>query len=374
MQPSTVDFAFDSLCGVVERVGLPRRRARSYPQRCFHYEVLYVKVNLRRRRQILTLACARAAFPLAGWAGSGLALAQAFPARPVHLIVPFPAGGPADTIGRVLALKLGEALRQTVVVDNRPGAGGMVGADAAAKAAPDGYTLLLGNSSTHSILPVLNARTPYRIEADFTPVAAVASAPALVLVPASSPARTLREFIELARRAPGRLNYGSSGIGTIVHLGTEYFKAETGTFIVHIPYAGTAPAMADLIAGRIDLRFDSVVTGLPQVRDGKVRALAVTSLEASPLAPGIPPVAEQVPGYEGATWFGVFGPRGLPADVTARLNQAINAALADPALKARLAQLGAQPTGGEPAALAERMRADAAQWKRIADTRGIRLD
>jgi tripartite-type tricarboxylate transporter receptor subunit TctC len=302
------------------------------------------------------------------------ARSQTYPMRSVRLVVPFAPGGPADTLGRSLAQKLGEGLGQAVVIDNRPGAGGTIGSAAVAQAAPDGYVVVLGTSSTHSISPVLNPRTPYRVESDFTPIVEVANAPGVVLVPNTSPARTLREFIELARRQPGQLSYGSSGIGTIVHLATEYFKAETETFIVHIPYRGTALAMSDLIAGRIDLLFDSVVTGLPQARDGRVRALAVTSIKASPLAPGIPPVSDVLPGFEAATWFGLFGPKGMPDDVTARINRAVNAALADPELRARFAQLGAEPTGGDSESLAAFVRADAAKWKRIVASRRIQLD
>lgn len=295
-------------------------------------------------------------------------------AGPVRLVVPFAAGGPADTLARTLAPRLSEQLKQTVVVDNRPGAGGTIGADAVAKAAPDGHTLLVSTSSTHGIAPVLYPRLPYDAEADFTPIAALADAPGIVLVPRDAPARTLREFVELARREPGRLSYGSSGNGTIVHLATELFKAETGTYLVHIPYRGTAQAMSDLIAGTIDVLFDSLVTGLPQVRDGKVRALAVTSLRRTPLAPDVPPVADLVPGYEAVTCFGLYGPRGLAHDSVARLNRAVNTVLGDAGIRERLARLGAEPTGGEPHDLSDRMRAETAKWRRIVRERDIRTD
>jgi tripartite-type tricarboxylate transporter receptor subunit TctC len=325
----------------------------------------------RRRLLRLGLATALAAGLLPG---RGHAQSSAYPAKPVRLVVPFAPGGPADTLARALSQKLGDGLGQPVVIENRPGAGGAIGTEAVAKSAPDGYTLVLGTSSTHSIGPALNPRTPYGAEADFTPIAGLAIAPGVVLVPNSSPARTLREFVELARRQPGRLSYGSSGNGTIVHLATEYFKAETGTFIVHIPYRGTAPAMSDLIAGTIDLLFDSVVTGLPQVRGGRVRALAVTSLKASPLAPGIPPVSDLLPGFEAATWFGLFGPKGIPAEVTARINRAVNAALADPELQAHFAQLGAEASGGSAESLAAFVRVDAAKWRHIVASRSIQFE
>ena len=302
------------------------------------------------------------------------AAAQNYPAKPIRLLVPFPAGGATDILSRALSQELAKKLGQPVVVDNRPGAGGTIGADAAAKAAPDGYTLLLTTSSTHSIGPAINPKIPYNVEADFTPIAYVASSPNIVLVPNTSPARTLREFVDYARKNPGRLNYASSGNGTIVHLTTEYFKAESGTFMVHIPYRGTALAIPDLISGKLDLLIDSLVSGLPHVKDGKLRALAVTSLKPTALAPGLPAVSEVLPGYESITWFGVYGPKGLPADITARVNQAVNAALAEADVKERFARLGAEPTGGTPQAFAAMVRADRAKWKKIITERKITTD
>ncbi|PKO44451.1 MAG: MFS transporter [Betaproteobacteria bacterium HGW-Betaproteobacteria-3] len=302
------------------------------------------------------------------------AWAQSYPSRPIRLLVPFPAGGATDILARALSQKLGEKIGQTVVVENRPGAGGTIGSDAAAKAAPDGYTLLLATSSTHAIGPTLNPRIPYQAETDFTPISQVATSPNVVLVPLSSPARTMRELIEHARRHPGQLNYASSGNGTIIHLSTEYFKTESGTFIVHIPYRGSALAIPDLMSGKIDLLFDSLVTGLPHVRDGKLRALGVTSLKRTALAADLPAVAEVVPGYESTTWFGLYGPRGLPADVTTRVNQAANAALADADVKERFARLGAEPAGGTPQAFAAMVRADTAKWKKIIQDRKITLE
>ncbi len=294
-----------------------------------------------------------------------------YPSRAIRMIVPFPAGGATDILARALSQKLGEKIGQTVVVDNRPGAGGTIGADAASKAAPDGYTLLLSTSSTHSIGPAINPKIPYSVEADFTPIAYVASSPNVVLVPNSSPSKSMKEFIDYARKNPGRLNYASSGNGTIVNLTTEYFKAESGTFILHIPYRGTALAIPDLISGKVDVLFDSLVTGMPHVRDGKLRALGVTSLKRTALAPGLPALAEVLPGFESVTWFGVYGPKGLPADLTARLNQALNAALADSDVKERFARLGAEPTGGTPQAFAAMVKADNAKWKKIITERKI---
>ena len=327
---------------------------------------------MKRKHLIFSVMALAAVF-------SGSALAQStavsaggsYPARPIRMIVPFPAGGATDILARALSQKLGEKIGQPVIVDNRPGAGGTIGADAATKAAADGYTLLLATSSTHSIGPAINPKISYSADADFTPIGYVASSPNIVLVPNSSPAKTLREFIDHARKSPGRLNYASSGNGTIVHLTTEYFKAQSDTFILHIPYRGTALAMPDLISGKLDVLFDSFVTGMPHVKDGKLRALAVTSLKRTALAPGLPTVSETLPGFDSVTWFGLYGPRGMPADLTGKINQALNAALADADVKDRFARLGAEPTGGTPQAFAAMVKADTAKWKKIIADRKI---
>jgi tripartite-type tricarboxylate transporter receptor subunit TctC len=300
--------------------------------------------------------------------------ASTYPTRSVRMVVPFPAGGATDILARALSQKLGEKLGQTVVVDNRPGAGGTIGADLAAKATPDGYTLLLSTSSTHSIGPAINPKIPYNAETDFTPIGYVASSPNVVLVPQTSPAKTMREFIDYARKNPGKLNYASSGNGTIINLTTEYFKAESGTFILHIPYRGTALSIPDLVSGKLDLLIDSLVSGMPHVKDGKLRALGVTSLKPSALAPGMATVSEVLPGFESVTWFGVYGPKGLPADITAKVNTALNAALRELDVKDRFARLGAEPTGGTPAAFAAMVKADNAKWKKIIAERKIAAD
>ncbi len=308
-----------------------------------------------------------AALPLA-------ALAQSYPAKPIKLIVPFPAGGATDILARALSQKLGDKLGQSVVVENRPGAGGTIGSDAAAKSAPDGYTLLLATSSTHSIGPAINPKIPYDAFADFTPLGYVATSPNLVLVPNSSPAKTIRELIDYARKNPGKLNYASSGNGTIVHLTTELFKAMSGTFMVHIPYRGTALAIPDLVSGKVDVLFDSLVTGLPHVKDGKLKALGVTSAARTTLAPDLPAVAEVLPGFESTTWFGLYGPKGMGSEVVQQVNTALNAALADADVKERFARLGAEPTGGSAARFAQIARADYDKWRAIIAQRRITAD
>ena len=310
------------------------------------------------------------------------AFAQAYPSKPIRLIVPFPAGGATDILARALSQKLGEKLGQTVVVENRPGAGGTIGADAASKSIADGYTLLLATSSTHSIGPALSAlakssvnpKIPYNAETDFTPIVYVASSPNVVVVPNTLPVKTMREFIDYARKNPGKLNYASSGNGTIVHLTTEYFKAQSDTYILHIPYRGTALAIPDLVSGKVDVMFDSFVTGMPHVKDGKLRALAVTTAKRSALAPYMPTVAEVLPGFESVTWFGLYGPKAMPADVTAKVNQAVNAALADGDVKERFARLGAEPAGGTPQAFAAMVKLDHTKWKNIIAERKISVE
>ena len=299
--------------------------------------------------------------------------AQAYPSRPIRLVIPFPAGGATDIFGRAVSQKLSERLGQAVVVDNKPGAGGAIGSDLVAKAPADGYTLLLATTSTHSIGPSFG-KVPYDPVADFTPIAYVGNAPSIMLVPNSSPARTVKEWVEYARKNPGRLNYASSGNGTVVHLGTEYFKAQAGLFMVHIPYRGTALAIPDLVSGKIDVLFDSLPSGLPHVKEGRLRALGITSARRSPLLPELPAISEAVPGYETVTWFGLYGPKGMPAELVNRINTAVNQALQDADVKERLARLGIEPAGGTPQQFAAMTDADRAKWKKIIADRKITVD
>jgi tripartite-type tricarboxylate transporter receptor subunit TctC len=314
------------------------------------------------RRTFLAAAAALALSP---------AHAQTYPNKPIRLVVPFPAGGATDIFARAVSQKLGEKLGTTVVVDNKPGAGGTIGSDIVAKAAPDGYTLLLATSSTHSIGPSFGGKLPYDAVADFTPISHVGDAPSIMVVPNSSPAKTAEEWIAYAAKNPGKLNYASSGNGTIVHLTAEYFKAQAGLFLVHIPYRGTALAIPDLVSGKVDVLFDSLPSGLPHVKEGRLRALGITSLKRSPLLPDVPPISDTIPGWESVTWFGLYGPKGMPADLVSRVNAGINQALQEADVKDRLSRLGIEPAGGTPQKFADMATADRAKWKKIITDRKI---
>ena len=233
--------------------------------------------------------------------------------------------------------------------------------------AAEGYTLLLSTSSTHSIGPNLNPRMPYDAVRDFTPIGQLGNAPSIMLVPNNSPAKTVKEWIDYAKKNPGRLNYASSGNGTIVQLSAELFKAQADVFVVHIPYKGTALAIPDLITGKVDVLFDSLPTGMPHVRDGRLRALGVTTLKPTALAPGIPAIADVLPGYESNTWFGLFGPKGLPPEVVSRVNTAANQVLQDPEVMDKLQRFGIEPVGGTPAQFTTMLASESAKWKKIID-------
>jgi tripartite-type tricarboxylate transporter receptor subunit TctC len=307
------------------------------------------------------------------------ALAQSYPTKPIRMVVPFPAGGATDLLVRSIAQRLGQSLGQTVVVDNKAGAGGSLGSAEVAKAAPDGYTLLIATSSTHAIGPHLNPKLPYKTtgpDSDFTPIVHVADATNVMLVPLELPVANVAEFIAYAKARPGQLNYASSGNGTIVHLTTEAFKSQAGLFITHIPYRGTALAIPDLVSNKVQLLFDSIVSGMPHVKDGKLKALAVTGTARSGLAPELPTVAESgLPGFNSTTWFGIYGPRGLPADITARLNAEFNKAMQSAEVRDRLARLGADVAAANtPTQFAALVQADSDRWAAIIRERKITLD
>ncbi len=305
---------------------------------------------------------------------SSLTMAQAYPNKPIKLVIPFPAGGATDIVGRVVAQQLGVELGQTVVVDNRAGAAGVIGSESVARAAPDGYTILLSTSSTHTIGPILNPKIPYSPTKDFTPIMYLAASPQVVVVPLTSPAKTMPELIDYIKKNPGKLNFGSAGTGGIPHLSTERFLAMTDTKMTHVPYKGTALAMPDLMAGRLDLMFDSISVSLPHIRDGKVRALAVTSPKPSSVAPDIPTLSQFVPGYESLTWFGVFGPAGLPSAIQEKLNQALNKAIQNPALLAQFAKLGFDAAGGTPEEFAKKMAEETVMWQKVIKDGNITIE
>jgi tripartite-type tricarboxylate transporter receptor subunit TctC len=307
------------------------------------------------------------------------ALAQSYPTKPIRLVVPFPAGGATDLLARSIAQRLGQGLGQTVVVENKAGAGGSLGSAEVAKAAPDGYTLLIATSSTHSIGPHLNPKLPYRTtgpDSDFTPIAHVADATNVLLVPLDLPVKNVAELIAYAKARPGQLNYASSGNGTIVHLTTEAFKSQAGLYITHIPYRGTALAIPDLVSNKVQMLFDSIVSGMPHVKDGKLKALAVSGKTRSALAPELPTVAESgLPGFQSTTWFGIYGPRGLPADITVKLNAEFNKAMQSAEVRERMARLGADVApANTPAQFAAMVQADSDRWAVIIRERRITLD
>jgi tripartite-type tricarboxylate transporter receptor subunit TctC len=323
-------------------------------------------MSIRSSRSIRPrIAAALLVFVAAAGAFVNDARAQPFPNKPVRLIVPFPAAGATDILSRELARRLSERLGQQVIVDNRPGAGGAIGTEALARSAPDGYTLQMATSSTHSIGPAVNSKLPYDTRNDFTPIAHVADSPNVLLVAPNVAAGDVRSLVGLLRANPGKYNYGSSGNGTIVHLTSELFKSMTGTFVVHIPYRGTALVVPDMIAGNVHLLFDSVVSAQPHLKEGKLKPLGVTSLARSPLLPELPAIADTVPGFESVTWFGVFAPKGLPADIAAKLNAEINAVVTSAEFGERLRALGAQAAGGSAEQFARKVQIESDKWAKL---------
>ena len=316
-----------------------------------------------------------AALCISAFAAPLAALAQAWPSKPIRLIIPFPPGGATDIIGRTLAQKLSIQLGQTVIVDNKPGAGGTLGSNEAAKAAPDGYTLLLATTSTHSIAPSLYKNIPYSVEKDFAPISEVATATNVLIVTPNLPVSSVGELVLLAKSKPDALNFASSGNGTIVHLQSELFKLIAGVQLTHVPYKGTALAIPDLISGQTHLLFDSLVSALPHIKGGKVKALAVTSTKRSPLLPNVPTVIESgLPGYEVNTYFGLFAPSGTSRDIIQRLQREAAAAVQSSEVKERFASQGAEPVGGTPEALLALIKTESVKWNRVIDAVQIKLD
>lgn len=311
-------------------------------------------------RSVLGLACLMAVC-------AGAHAQSNWPDRPVRVIVPFPASGATDLVARVVAQRVAQDLGQQMVVDNRPGAGGTIGAAEAAKAQPDGYTLLLTTSSTHAISPHLMPRLAYDPRKDFTPVAHLADAPSVLLVTNSLPVKTVGELIAYGKAHPGKLNYATSGNGTIVHLNAAAFSAQAGIEMMHVPYKGTALAIPDLVTGQTHVLFDSLPTGMPHVKGGRLRALAVTSEKRSALAPELPTMAESgLPGYSSVTWFGVYLPAGAPPALVDRIHKAFAKAMQSSEVAEGLAKLGVEPAApSTPAKFAAMVQADSARWATV---------
>ncbi len=310
---------------------------------------------------LLAAALAPAAFAQAAW-----------PAKPVRIIVTFPPGGAPDTLARVLAEKWAP-LGQTVVVENRPGAGGNIGADMVAKAPGDGYTLVVGTVGTHAINPALYEKIPYNNIRDFTPITFLASTPNLLVVNKDVPANNVKELIALAKKQ--QLFFGSSGSGTSIHLSGELFNTMAGVKMQHVPYKGRAEAIPDLIGGRIQMIFDNMPSALPLVQEGKLKGLAVTSAQRSPAAPDIPTIAESgLPGFEATSWFALLGAPGIPREVQMRINAETLKVMAMPDVKDRLAKLGLEPNPGTPEALAALIQAETVKWARVVKESGAKIE
>jgi tripartite-type tricarboxylate transporter receptor subunit TctC len=298
-----------------------------------------------------------------------------YPSKPIRFVVPYPAGGPLDTVARLLAQKVSQRVKQPIVVDNRPGAGGNIGADIVAKSPADGYTILMGAVATHAINPTLYASIPYDAVKDFLAVTQIASTPNVLVVNPSLPVHDVREFIVYAKAHPGKLNFGSGSTGSAGHLAGELFKSMAGVDMTHVPYKGAAAAMNDLIGGQTQLMFDNLASSLAQVKAGRIRALAVTTARRTPLAPELPTIAESgLPGFDINTWFGLFVPAGTPREAVDLLHDEFTHALADPEIHAKMLALGAEPVGSTPAQFARYIRSESEKYARIIKASGAKAD
>ena len=319
-----------------------------------------------RARSILLAAavCLAAAAP---------ASAQQYPVRPIRIIVPFAAGGGSDFVARLIGQKLGEALGQQVIVDNRPGAGASIGIEQGIRAAPDGYTLTQ-ISPSYTINPTVRA-VKFDALADYTPIVLEGKGPLVVLAHPSLPARNAKQVIELARSKPDQIIYGTAGQGTLIHLATELFLHTAGVRMTHVPYKGGAPALVDLMAGQIQLVWSPPQTGLPHARSGKLRAIGMTSAERSKAEPDIPTLAESgLPGYEATNWHGLIGPKGLPRPVVDRINAEIRKIIAQKDMEKTLQANGIDPAGGTPEQLADYLRRELEQWRKVITTANIKVE
>ena len=304
----------------------------------------------------------------------GVAVAQTYPSKPIRWVVPSTPGDGSDVTGRLLAERLSRDLGQPVVIDNKPGAGGVLGSDAVAKAAPDGYTMIVGNAGSHGINGGIYPRLPYDIVRDFVPVGLICTTPNVMVASPGLKVNSVADFVGYAKANPGKVNYASGGVGSSAHLSAELFKSLTGVEMAHIPYKGSAPAVAAVLAGESQVMIGNLPPWSAQIKAGKVQALAVTTAKRHHSLPDVPALSELLPGFETLAWFGVLAPAGTPRAVVERINSAINLALEQPEIKARLATLSCDPAPTTPEAFAARVSADVARWKKLAADKNIRAE
>jgi len=322
-------------------------------------------LSRRLRSSFLTIAACFA----------GVAGAQTFPSKPVRIVVPFPPGGPSDYAARIVSAKLNEPLAQPVIVENRAGAGGAVGTEFVARAAPDGHTLLIGNTGTLTVLPHLQAKLGYDPLRDFTPIANLIGGPSFLLTHPSVPAKTLRELIALAKRQPGKLTYASTGVGQIAHMNAELLKQLAGIDVLHVPYKGSGPVMPDLLGGQVMITFSTSADNLQVVKAGRVRLLAVTGKERLAMIPDTPTMAEAgVPGFDSLNWNGIIGPARMPREVVERLNRELVRAIKSPDIIEKVAALGNFVIGDTPEQFGTYIRAESEKWARVVKQANIRID
>jgi len=307
---------------------------------------------------------------LLGVVGTNAQGIKDYPNKSITLIVPFPPGGATDALSRIVAQKLSTNLGQSVIVENHPGAGGTIGAALGMRAAPDGYTLLFTTSSTHSVAPSFPKKLPYDSVTDFTPIGGVAVSPAVLMVTKTLPIKTVKELVAYAKSHPGELNYASSGVGTVIQLNAEAVKAQAGINMTHVPYKGSALAMPDLVSGKVHILFDSIVSSLQPIKDGKLTALAVGGVKRSPQLPDVPTVAEAgkdlgLGQFESTTWFGLYGPKNLPPELVTKINAVLNKTIESPDVIERFVQVGAESTPGTPDKFANMVARERARWSTL---------
>jgi tripartite-type tricarboxylate transporter receptor subunit TctC len=321
-----------------------------------------------------TARCARLLFAALALVAGASAAAQEYPDHPIRLIVGFPPGGGVDITARLMAASMGKLLHQSIVVENRSGAAGNIATEYVAKAAPDGYTLLMGNTGSLAINPFLYRDLPFQTLRDLAPVALISTAPLAMVVHPSVPAKTLQDFVAMAKSNPGKVNFGTGGSGSIAHLTMALLQQQTGTQMLHVPYRGGTPAISDLVAGHLQMVVEGVPLVSPLVQAGKLRALSVTSAQRSPVLPDVPTAVESgFPDFVVTAWYGIVAPAGTPAAVIDRLNQAANAALQDPDLRAKLAEQGSDAAGGTPAQFHDHLQKELARWQQAVKVSGAEV-